>query len=63
MSLHSFDTVLFEMPLSPIACTSSSTRRVETPPIPFAGGLGPVATRRLTLDHRDKRLFRSLPRL
>jgi hypothetical protein len=33
MSLQSFDTVLFEMPLSPIACTSSSTRRVETPPI------------------------------
>ena len=33
MSLHSFDTVLLEMPLSPIACTSSSTRRVETPPI------------------------------
>ena len=33
MSLHSFETWLFEMPLSPIACTSSSTRRVETPPI------------------------------
>src|SRR5947209_4540438 len=33
MSLHSLDTVLFEMPDRPIACTSSSTRRVETPPI------------------------------
>jgi hypothetical protein len=33
MSLQSFDTVLFEIPLSPMACTSSSTRRVETPPI------------------------------
>src|ERR671926_1309932 len=31
--LHSFETWLFEMPLSPIACTSSSTRRVDTPPI------------------------------
>ena len=30
MSLQSFETVLFEMP---IACTRSSTRRVETPPI------------------------------
>src|SRR5262245_55906452 len=33
MSLHSLETWLFEMPDSPIACTSSSTRRVETPPI------------------------------
>ena len=33
MSLHSLETVLFEMPARPIACTSSSTRRVETPPI------------------------------
>jgi hypothetical protein len=33
MSLHSFETWLFEMPDSPIACTNSSTRRVETPPI------------------------------
>src|SRR6185369_8350291 len=33
MSLHSLETWLFEMPLSPIAWTSSSTRRVETPPI------------------------------
>ena len=33
ISLQSFETVLLEMPLSPIACTSSSTRRVETPPI------------------------------
>jgi hypothetical protein len=33
MSLQSFETVDFEMPDSPIACTSSSTRRVETPPI------------------------------
>jgi len=33
MSLHSLETWLFEMPLSPIACTRSSTRRVETPPI------------------------------
>ena len=33
MSLHSLLTVLLPIPLSPIACTSSSTRRVETPPI------------------------------
>jgi hypothetical protein len=33
MSRHSFETVDLEMPDSPIACTSSSTRRVETPPI------------------------------
>lgn len=33
MSLHCFETVLFEMPFSPIAYTSSSTRRVETPPV------------------------------
>jgi hypothetical protein len=31
--LHSFETWLFEMPLRPIACTSSSTRRVDTLPI------------------------------
>jgi hypothetical protein len=33
MSLHSFETVDFEMPVRPMACTRSSTRRVETPPI------------------------------
>ena len=33
MSLQSLDTVLLEMPLSPIACTRSSTFRVETPPL------------------------------
>ena len=33
MSLQSLETWLFEMPDSPIAWTSSSTRRVETPPI------------------------------
>src|SRR3954470_1648695 len=33
MSLHSFETVLLEMPESPMACTRSSTRRVDTPPI------------------------------
>ena len=33
MSLHSLETWLFEMPARPIACTSSSTRRVDTPPI------------------------------
>src|ERR1700746_193442 len=33
MSLHSLETWLFEMPERPSACTSSSTRRVETPPI------------------------------
>jgi hypothetical protein len=33
MSLHSFDTDDFEMPVMPIACTSSSTRRVLTPAI------------------------------
>jgi hypothetical protein len=32
MSLQSFETVDFEMPERPIACTKSSTRRVETPP-------------------------------
>jgi hypothetical protein len=31
MSLHSFDTDDFEMRLFPMACTSSSTLRVETP--------------------------------
>src|SRR6202453_4921728 len=33
MSLHSFETWLFEMPESPIACAISSTRRVDIPPI------------------------------
>ncbi len=33
MSLHSFETVDLEMPARPIACTRSSTRRVEAPPI------------------------------
>jgi hypothetical protein len=33
MSLHSLETVDFEMPDRPIAWTRSSTRRVETPPI------------------------------
>src|ERR671916_203209 len=33
MSLQSLETVLLEMPARPIACTSSSTRRVDTPPI------------------------------
>lgn len=33
MSRHSLDTVDLEMPDSPMACASSSTRRVETPPI------------------------------
>jgi len=33
MSLHSFETWLFEMLDRPIACTSSSTRRVDTPRI------------------------------
>ena len=31
--LHSFDTCDLLIPDSPIACTRSSTRRVETPPI------------------------------
>ncbi len=31
MSLHSLDTVLLPMPLSPMAWTRSSTRRVDTP--------------------------------
>ena len=31
MPLHSSDTWLFEIPLIPIACTRSSTLRVETP--------------------------------
>jgi hypothetical protein len=35
MSLHSFETVDFEIPDRPIACTRSSTRRVETPPTPL----------------------------
>src|SRR5512134_3266088 len=33
MSLHSLLTEDLEIPVMPIACTSSSTRRVETPPI------------------------------
>src|SRR5512144_2491265 len=33
MSLHSLLTEDLEMPVIPIACTNSSTRRVETPPI------------------------------
>src|SRR5512147_3264766 len=33
MSLHSLLTEDLEMPVMPIACTSSSTRRVEMPPI------------------------------
>ena len=33
MSLHSLETCDLLIPLSPIACTRSSTRRVETPPI------------------------------
>ena len=33
MSLQSLETWLFEMPERPIACTSLSTRRVDTPPI------------------------------
>jgi hypothetical protein len=33
MSLHSFETWLFEMLDRPIAWTCSSTRRVDTPPI------------------------------
>jgi hypothetical protein len=32
MSLQSLLTLLLLMPDSPIACTRSSTRRVETPP-------------------------------
>src|SRR5436190_20382313 len=33
MSLHSLETCDLLIPDSPIACTRSSTRRVETPPI------------------------------
>ena len=33
MSLHSLETCDLPIPLRPIACTRSSTRRVETPPI------------------------------
>src|SRR5437763_10834555 len=33
MSLQSFETWLFEIPDGPIVCTSSSTRRADTPPI------------------------------
>ncbi len=33
MTLHSLETCDLLIPLSPIACTSSSTRRAETPPI------------------------------
>jgi hypothetical protein len=33
MSLHSLETCDLLMPDSPIACTRSSTRRVDTPPI------------------------------
>jgi hypothetical protein len=31
--LQSFETIDFEIPVRPTACTRSSTRRVETPPI------------------------------
>jgi hypothetical protein len=31
--LQSLETVDFETPVRPMACTRSSTRRVETPPI------------------------------
>ena len=33
MSRQSLETLDFEMPLMPMACTSSSTLRVETPAI------------------------------
>jgi hypothetical protein len=33
MSLQSLEAVDSKMPVSPIACTRSATRRVETPPI------------------------------
>src|SRR5262245_34734307 len=49
MSLHSLLTVLLLIPDSPIACTRSSTRRVDTPPTPGF------------LDHRHQRLLRRLP--
>jgi hypothetical protein len=49
MSLHSLDTEDLEMPLIPMAWTSSSTRRVLTP-----------APR--LLDHRDQRFLNGLPR-
>lgn len=38
ISIYSFDTVPFDIPFSPIACTSSSTRRVEAPPIQNSPG-------------------------
>jgi hypothetical protein len=31
ISSHNRDTGLFEMPLIPVACTSASTGRIETP--------------------------------
>ena len=46
--LHSLETCHLLIPDSPIACTRSSTRRVDTPADP---GL---------LDHRDQRLLRAL---
>jgi len=33
ISLHSLDTVLLDMPLTPMACANASTRRVDTPPL------------------------------
>ena len=33
MSLHNLLTEDLEIPVMPIACTNSSTRRVDTPPI------------------------------
>ena len=59
MSLHSLLTVLLLIPASPMACTRSSTRRVETPPIPakpagFAPGL---------LDDGHQGFLRRLARL
>jgi len=54
--------VLLEMPLSPMAWASSSTRRVDTPPIRSPLSLGPMAFQWLTLDHHDQSLFRGLAR-
>src|ERR1700733_14494561 len=50
MSLHSLETCDLPIPLRPIACTRSSTRRVETPPI------------HASWITRDQRLLRDLPR-
>ena len=75
MSLHSLLTVLLLIPASPIACTRSSTRRVETPPTQaswitatsaFSDGLARLEERREVAalpQLRDAQLQAAKPRV